>query len=194
MTKILYDIDAFFKGYKPAILYNYNTEWGRHEEDKEARLHKYPSINAFVHDMDQVIYFQSKELRDSFQKKIDGIEPDTSAYYKELGLILGFPPKAVQFYCDWLVDESLKWERVSLEFCGICCVGAIKDIKENVEWFWKLPIPEDAERGIKIGFTTATPVVSYYIPYNETEHLQTILEEIQWIANKRKRALEVSAL
>ncbi|WP_028778665.1 hypothetical protein [Shimazuella kribbensis] len=132
----MYCFESFLKGYKPAVLMNPN-----HDDENDIRsLIGYPfveNIQVFA-SAGQVLYFQNEQLKqDYFYQSKDTPDPHSPEFHKLLGITLGFPPKASQFYSETVQDESLSWKKIGFEYCGICCVGALEDIKENVEWFWQ---------------------------------------------------------
>lgn len=122
------DIDAFFKGYKPSLLYNPHYEYEIYQPEQMKKLGKYPCLKkVMVYNQEQEIYFQTAEMKESFLRKIKNLAPDSLSFHRELGLAMGFPPMAVDFYVKQMQDETLEWKKlgwsiVELDVSGVLMI------------------------------------------------------------------------
>lgn len=179
------DIDAFLKGYKPALL---NSSDYYRPEEIEA-LNKYPCIeNIALYGSQFNVYFQTEDMKRDFVQKVSGVATSSPVFCKELGRVLGFPPKATAFYIECMENPSLAWKKIGMYYCGISCVGSIDDLVENVLWFWATyELPNHEYRVVELSYGMNEPAFRYYIPYRDKESLYTAQEEIQFLAEMRKK-------
>ncbi|RAL25705.1 hypothetical protein [Thermoflavimicrobium daqui] len=148
--------EAFLMGIKPALL---TTE--RNERFNE--LLNYPSFTDFSpvrFDYERKMhfkgwmFFQTNQQRLEVLKQIkeQGIISIKSLEARRLmGLILGYPPKAVDSFIrrlklkkENLEEHKEKESRVAImEYCGCGFVCYIEDILECSKWLWqRYPYPE----------------------------------------------------
>lgn len=92
------------------------------------------------------IFFQDQETKERIYKEF--LEPNkhlkkfSPEFDRIIGTILGFPPKAVEFYSS---RESQRHpeKRIYLRFCGVECVGSVDDMVDDVKWLWDTyPYPD----------------------------------------------------
>lgn len=133
------DLKAFLEGYKPAFLYNHHMKKPWFYEDEEVlALKAYPKVEGIdLHRMkDMTLYLQDTAKKEDFLHHITGLEKDSLSYHRQVGIALGYPPIAADFYARSLKDSSLDCEKVGFYFYGIGFVGGIHDIEECTEWLW----------------------------------------------------------
>ncbi|MFC7442216.1 hypothetical protein [Laceyella putida] len=129
------DIESFLQGYKPALLTNPHYQL-YHAADL-LKLSTYPSTKVKIHKMDQLLYFQTKAEKQRFLQQTHPLLPDSPCYHREVGLALGFPPKAVEYYVTTMHHESVDEQKVYLEYCGIGFVTSIDYMMEDIQWLWQ---------------------------------------------------------
>lgn len=172
------DIESFLKGYKPALLYDTDSD------QELQQLNEFPFIYVRIYNKDQHLYFRSEQLKQEFLKRTKDLEPDSPDYHKETGLALGFPPKAVDFFCTNLVDvdKTLDLPRIAIDYCGICCISSIDSLIEDVSYLWEnVNVPSSDQTPTKIGYK---PMGDYeYIPFftrfNDYDSLYQARKEIK---------------
>ncbi|SHF20748.1 hypothetical protein SAMN05444392_11080 [Seinonella peptonophila] len=173
-------IDAFLKAYKPAFLAIPGT---RSVGDKLPLL-----IETYSHiyeaDHNEYIFFQSNELKQDFASKTCKMQYISLDFEKELGKVLGFPDKAVEFFITkkqikrTLGEHSaeylkLKEKHIGLRYCGVQCAASIDDLIENVEWLWeRYPYQEAIEDGTYVRVREER----LRIPHGNTDQLEMIKE------------------
>lgn len=137
----------FLLGIKKVILSS--AQWSKFDLLKR----NYPCIDKTLfpalpsgEEGEEHLFFYDEELKEEiYLKYIKGnehIKPYTEEYHRLLGTILGFPPKAVDFFSSG-EHEKQPHKKVFLQFCGVQCVASIDNLVEDVEWLWeKYPYPE----------------------------------------------------
>lgn len=134
-------VESFIRGIKPAL----------HEPAMNQRLVKelprliknYPYLTEGIDLYDGTqfyLFFQNEEMKKKFLEDTKGIKPRSIPFHKALGLALGFPPKAVDFYCRCLqLEEEGKPEppRVGIHYCGLNFSSDPADLTENITWLWE---------------------------------------------------------
>lgn len=157
----------FKLGIKPALLLAYQQGKNRDRYTKSflelSPLYPhmiFPQRNA-------VLYFQNQQVANTFW--LSGIRYTYSNKQekwicdyksKELGLILGFPPAAVDFFENDL-DYYGKSKRASLllDYYGICFRCAVDDVNICLEWLYMhRPLPENLQEQ---PFRVGTNIVKY---------------------------------
>lgn len=90
---------------------------------------------------DDYIFFYDeylkKQIYNQYLKENIHIKKFSPEFNRIMGTILGYPPKAVDYYVDRMRNEKLTDDSIGLYFCGVECVSGIEDLAENVEWLWK---------------------------------------------------------
>jgi hypothetical protein len=164
--------EMFVQGLKPAIYRN--TLDKQFNEKLPFLLENFPYIEgekvALIPDPEvgTYIFFQNEELKADFSAKLENVEPGSKEFHKVLGSALGYPPKAVQFFAESWVDESLDQLKVGMYYLGIGCSGSIEDLTENCLWLWN---QYQIEEGIKVRLGTNFTEVDY-MDLEKLEHLK----------------------
>lgn len=124
------DIDAFIAGLKPALIVTKT-----HPEI--TRLKRYPHV-----ELPKVIaFFPSIAMCREFSAKINGVDIPSREYHYQLGLVSGFPPIAVEFFCNFCEDNSLEVQGAMFEYAGRYFFGRYDDAKAIATWLWsQVPI------------------------------------------------------
>lgn len=114
-------VHAFLAGYKPAILFNEDSYFPSLLDVLRAKGYpEYSWINSSGARM--LMFFQTAEQRD----KVAFIGAPNETV---IGLMLGFPPQAVQFYA-----EGQKGPRLRIDYYGIKFVCSEDDYDDVVTW------------------------------------------------------------
>lgn len=103
-------------------------------------LEKYPYIDKGIElreDTTFYMFFQNEELKQSFQNQLKEITVPSPDFHRILGLALGYPPKAVEFYVQCERDPSLRKFKVGMHYQGVPCNGSVYDLVENCNWLWE---------------------------------------------------------
>jgi hypothetical protein len=165
-------VDAFLKGYKPAFLEIPDTE--RTTAHLDLLLSNYPYVDETEHDLLNsnrfYLFFQDKSIYAQFQKEIKRIAFTKAEIDRLLGVILGFPPKAIDFYVRMMTEkrngnleafQRMKNRKISMIYCGCSFGSDINDFETNVRWLLdKYPYEEAKEDGmfVRIGLEERLPV------------------------------------
>jgi hypothetical protein len=129
---------SFLMGYKPACFENLD----RLDSEILEKLRRYPFHQIYDN---TVIFFQNETLKDQFLQQTRNLSPKSPEFCRVLGLALGFPPKAVEFYVDyyrWQIHDrknALTYffsHKVGYRYIGIMFEGHIDDLFENAGWMW----------------------------------------------------------
>ncbi|WP_028778198.1 hypothetical protein [Shimazuella kribbensis] len=134
---------AFIMGMKPAVMTNDRYKMIHYLKDKYPffTLQKRPNCNEYI-------FFQDKSKKEHFLDQMDKKpNPQNPEHIRALGLILGFPPKAVDYFVRLHFATSdkpiLASQNVGLYYCGIHCASSVDSLLDDVLWLWdKYPYPE----------------------------------------------------
>ncbi|KPC71034.1 hypothetical protein ADL26_15780 [Thermoactinomyces vulgaris] len=129
------DIESFLRGFKPALLTN--PHYQTYHAVESLKLASYPSVGVRLHQMDQLLYFQTEANKSRFLEQTHLLLPDSPAYHREVGLALGFPPRAVEYYVSVMHHEGVDECKVYLEYCGIGFVTSLDYMQEDILWLWQ---------------------------------------------------------
>lgn len=170
------DIESFLKGYKPALLYDTDS-------DQELRqLKEFPFVQIWLYKKDQHLYFRSEQLKQDFINRTKELVPDSPGYHREIGLALGFPPKAVDFYITTLLGKENDFDllRIGIEYCGICFVTSIDSLIEDVSFLWEnVNIPSSERTHTAIRYTLGSrDDPQFCIIFNDCDSLYQAYREI----------------
>jgi hypothetical protein len=123
------DYIHFVNGSKPAyICVNDCPEF-------EKLISSYPS--APVIKGKTTIFFHSAQERDEFSEKMMGIEIPSADYFRHLGLALGYPPVAVDFFVQYIYDrDRLEKYAAAFSYAGRYFGGHIDDAETIAQWLW----------------------------------------------------------
>ncbi|WP_198054009.1 hypothetical protein [Thermoactinomyces sp. CICC 23799] len=170
-------VDAFLKGYKPAFLDIPLERWKT--EHMEYLLETYPYVGQNDYDLLSgrpfYLFFQNELIQSLFHAEV---KRSGTLSAKEadriLGTILGFPPKAVDFYVRMMEEERkgnieeyhrLRGQKIGLIYCGCSFATDIEDLEINALWLLdKYPYEEAKEDGMYIrldGERIRVPIESY---------------------------------
>ncbi len=131
--------EAFLEGRKPATYVNLGII---SRPELISKLMKYPKINEFG---DFWMFFRNDRMKSRYMKQMNGIKPGTPERQYILGITLGYPPKAVDFYTryfEWQLRErevAKDWfftHNVAMKYHGIMFVSHVDDLEENARWLW----------------------------------------------------------
>jgi hypothetical protein len=164
--------ESFLAGIKPSCYENLT----RVPPDVLRKLEKFPRFSVFPgYDM----FFRDRQLRDKFVKAVEAIPRKSPDFHRVLGLALGYPPKAVEFYVKRVSGELSREEfyeqRVGFYHAGIWCTGHKRDIVVNMRWLWERYPYNDRSR-----------ITTYYnndrqlhpVQYGDYETLHNIAEAL----------------
>lgn len=174
----MYCSDSFLKGYKPAVLMNPKSD------DKEdiKMLSSYPFVEDIqVFDLEgQILYFQNEKLKQDFLDRYQYInDPHSAKYHRLLGLTLGFPPKAVDFYVSELMfPDEHRERRIGLGYCGIECISSVGDLIENVTYLWDQINNSDETTDIWYK-PSKTEFITFEVTYTDYKKLNQVSDEIK---------------
>lgn len=128
------DLQAFFAGYKPAYLTD--------TDDPALNQLKllYPS---FVLKNETIMFFQNARDRYIFAAKMKDVAIPSPEYYRNVGLALGYPPVAVEFFIEFMENrEELEPISAAFDYAGRFFGGRFSDALPIAEWLWQnVPIP-----------------------------------------------------
>jgi hypothetical protein len=95
---------------------------------------------------DGYLFFYDEETKEKMyveylepNKHVEKWSPD---YDRIIGTVLGYPPKAVEFYSS---GRSKKYPEkvIYYHFCGVECVGSVDDMVDDIQWLWNTyPYPD----------------------------------------------------
>jgi hypothetical protein len=182
----MYCFESFLKGYKPAVLMNPN-----HDDENDIKsLAGYPSVeNVQVFDSaGQVLYFQNEELKqDYLYQSKNTLNPHSPEFHKLLGITLGFPPKAVDFYVSELMSpDDYRHDRVGLDYCGISCIGGLDDLLENTAFLWDQIKNPKEEMEIWYRSIDESKPKTYEISYQNYDHVIQAKKELSRLVHIKK--------
>lgn len=182
----MYCSESFLNGYKPAVLMNPN----RDDEKDFIPLARYPFVeNIQVFDLaGQVLYFQNEQLKqDYLYQSKNTSDPHSPEFHRLLGLTLGFPPKAVDFYVSELMSpNNYREDRVGLDYCGISCISGLDDLLENAYFLWNRNKNQNEELEIWHKSTPESKSKTYEIRYQDYDQLLQVQKEIVRLLHTKK--------
>lgn len=131
--KLMTDIQCFLAGHKPALLFSQNHIPPYYSKKEWLLLEHYPVVpDIHLHNTFD-LYFQDSVLQQQFKRRTENmLDHSATVFQRELGLALGFPPKAVDYY----VASGTGGDHVFYNFDGIQFVGRIADMLDDVSWLW----------------------------------------------------------
>lgn len=169
-------VDAFLKGYKPAFLEIPNTKWTTKHLD--FLLENYPYVSERDYDLlfgrQFYLFFQNELIQALFQAEIKRSTFSKEEVDRILGTILGFPPKAIEYYVRMMEEErrgnlevyqQMKNRKIAIIYCGCSFSSDIKDFEINALWLLdKYPYEEAKKDGMYIrlnGERLPVPIENY---------------------------------
>lgn len=156
------ELKAFINGIKPAILLL--------EGDEEVdSLLSYPHVYVEISEYGKhILFFRNEASKKEWVKSTIGV--DRQELHRLLGLTLGYPPKAVNFFVANL-GEHLRDKTVTVRYSGINFGGSIDDLEENIKWIWDSYQQKSASK-VRYGSTVV------YIPYRDEIELKRIYDQL----------------
>ena len=169
-------VDAFLKGYKPAFLEipleRFKTE------HMEYLLENYPYVSEKDYDLLSgrpfYLFFQNELVEYLFYAEVKRSTLSEKEADRILGTVLGFPPKAVDYYVRIMEEERrgnleecqrMRDRKIGLIYCGCSFVTDIEDLEVNALWLLdKYPYEEAKKDGMYIrwnGERIQVPIGSY---------------------------------
>lgn len=183
-------VNAFLKGYKPAFLEIPDTEYTTKKLD--LLLTNYPYVDEKKYDLLNgnrfYLFFHDESTRLLFQEKIERITSFTEEEIDRLlGVILGFPPRAIDFYVQMWKEKrmgnlevfgQMQNRKIGLIYCGCCFTSDINDFIDNVRWLReKYPYEEAKEDGMFVRLGDERLKVPFDNDHQLTEFYGYILRE-----------------
>ena len=170
-------VDAFLKGYKPAFLEIPHERWKT--EHMEYLLENYPYVSEKDYDLLSgrrfYLFFQNELIQSLFYAEVKRSTLSVKEADRILGTILGFPPKAVDFYVRMMEEKRqgnleeykrMRDRKIGLIYCGCSFSSNIEDFEINALWLLdKYPYEEAKKDGMYIrldGERIQVPIESYH--------------------------------
>lgn len=137
---MLEEVQLFMAGLKPAILLAEQQSDFQYVAD-------YPSVPIhLLENRHQQLFFRTEKERDDWITHTQDVDHQSLVFHQKLGIVLGYPPKAVKHYVNRLklqkeninLDELSKVnsKSIGLHYAGIACNSNIDDLVDNVRWLW----------------------------------------------------------
>jgi hypothetical protein len=158
--KIMVDHEAFLKGLKPAL---YRTP-------NQGLMKLFPSLEKYPYLKDHTgryLFFQTEEKKQEYLDALQRVEPGSPEYHQMFGHLLGYPPKAVDFFVRKCTDRSLADVSIGLAYAGIRCVGDVRELVENAFWLWDT-YQWDEDMRLMVGSELM------YVPYRDMDQLKRV--------------------
>lgn len=144
--------------------------------DALKKLEKFPRFS--VHP-GYDIFFRDEPERDGFAKAVENLSRDSTEFHRLLGLALGFPPRAVDFYVKRISGElnreQFYEQKVGLYHAGVWCAGHKRDIVENMGWLWERYPYHDQS---KVATYHNNDRQAYPVQYGDYETLHRLAERL----------------
>ncbi|MDQ0417567.1 hypothetical protein J2Z48_001740 [Croceifilum oryzae] len=169
---VIASYESFLNGLKPSTYVNLDI---LSQPELIPALREYPSWNECENFW---MFFRSESQREQFLSKY--LNANDSEQHRLLGIELGFPPKAVDFYVKMASQYAAnpigtdRWyfaNKVGVHYHGYNFASRIDDLEENIKWLWETyQIVDVAE----VRFNKE----SYSIRYLSDSDLHKAVEEI----------------
>lgn len=131
--------ESFLQGIKPAFLATHMYE--QKEIDHLKRL-GYPYYFQDHEYGGSTIFFSDEAMRDRYISELNGIELHSREETIITGKVLGFPPKACEFFANAWGSELFDKKRAGFRYNGIEFAGNIDDTESICQWLWSnVPAP-----------------------------------------------------
>jgi hypothetical protein len=112
-------------------------------------------------------------LKSQFIEKTKDLQPRSKEFQRILGLTLGFPPKAVEYFLSLIGTTGTYENDLFLDYCGVVCLSNINDLAQNASWLWdRYPVGIDE---LKVSFS-AQDVERISIPYGDFGKIKEVME------------------
>ncbi|MBA4542008.1 hypothetical protein H1164_03715 [Thermoactinomyces daqus] len=164
--------ESFLAGIKPSCYENMS----RVPIDVLRKLERFPRFSVFP---GYDIFFRDEQSRNEFAEAVVKIPRDSAEFHRILGLALGFPPRAVDFYVKRVSGEiSLEQfyeQKVGLYHAGVWCTGHKRDIVVNMRWLWERYPYNDKSR---VATYYNNDRQAYPIQYGDYEALHNLAEAL----------------
>jgi hypothetical protein len=168
------ELQAFQLGIKPTALFAEGQE-----QYKELLTYPHVPVNILSY-RKQSLFFHTEKQKKEWINRTNRMDHTSLEFHKELGLVLGYPPLAVEFFIRRLkskregqneeVDKMSK-ESIGLNYAGIVCNSCVDDLIENAKWLWDT---YHQDLTLRVRFDTS------YIPveYRDTEGLRSLKKQL----------------
>ncbi|SHF07414.1 hypothetical protein SAMN05444392_10762 [Seinonella peptonophila] len=129
---------AFLAGYKPALDVRPNFRYFDYLKEN------YP----YIDEQDKYqnhLFFQTTQQKDEFLTRTEHLDHHAMnpAYARELGLVLGYPQKSVDYFVWYITEETkgtqestLEEGKIGIKYAGIDFASHIDLLIEEVQWLW----------------------------------------------------------
>ncbi|MDQ0418153.1 IS4 transposase [Croceifilum oryzae] len=164
--------EAFLEGVKPSAYENLDM---LSQSELIPALKKHPAWNECENFW---MFFQSEGQKERFLSQY--LHSTDSEQHRLLGLELGYPPRAVDFYVKILHETS--HPTVGVHYHGYNFTSCIHDLEENIKWLWSTHKIVDS---VEVRFNQE----SYQIRHLDINDLQTALEEVHKKTNVLESAM-----
>lgn len=185
---------SFLSGIKPACFENLDLL----DPEIQAQLKRYPFHQNYEN---AAIFFQNEALKEQFLQQTEGLSLDSPTYHKVLGLTLGFPPKAVEFYAnyyEWQLRDRTSavhhyfTHKVGYRYAGVMCEGHIDDLVENAEWLWnRYGLAQDMM--IKVIQKPNDDLITFPVKYRSMQDLLYAGDQVKQILHHNQQVMPVLA-
>lgn len=188
----LMSYQSFLLGIKPACFETYD----RLTQEIRAQLECYPFHQNYEN---AAIFFQNESLKEQFLQQTEGLTTKSPKYHKVLGLTLGFPPKAVEFYTsyfEWQLQDRSKaltyyfTHKVGYRYAGIMCEGHIDDLFENAEWLWNTYDVEN-DMVIKVIQKPDDELIAFSVRFRHLDDLLIAEKNVRHILKNNKKVMNI---
>ncbi|RAL22560.1 hypothetical protein [Thermoflavimicrobium daqui] len=189
---MLSSYEAFLEGVKPATYVNL---------DIIVRPELIPNLMEYANfnESDNFwMFFRDEEMKTQFLNQYSNLSHNDPERERILGLTLGYPPKAVDFYTyyyEWQQrerEEAKHWyftHKVGMKYHGIMFTSHIDDLKENAQWLWDTyQIEEDTY--IKVVRMPDRKREEFPVAFRNLADLVDAKEKVQRILDHNRVALE----
>jgi hypothetical protein len=177
---------AFLDGYKPALL--------TYPSDK---LHDtvlatdFPRITPFDKQSGSHILFQTKQQKEEYQRKIEGVKRGTYDFHIIVGETLGFPKRSVEYYSKMRVledrighyPEEERQTKIGVNWAGFFFSSHIDFVEQEVQWLFNTYQHEKAI-GLPVSlWTRETDAIE--VEYGDLVRVRAIADTIKAVREQK---------
>lgn len=133
------EIHSFLCGLKPTLLL-------AEQQKGFTSMLAYPNTEIhLIPNRHQCLFFHTEQDKQTWIDRTQNMEHTSPEFHRILGLTLGYPPKAVDFFVKreeckkqgkFNELQRLKSKVVGLHYAGISCNGNYEDLISNARWLW----------------------------------------------------------
>lgn len=173
----VHESSAFLAGYKPALSIRPSFRYFDYLKKN------YPFIDEQDKQQNH-LFFQTNDLKELFLSKTEGMlnSGKNPEYARELGIVLGFPKRSVQYFVECLIKENngtpleeLNQGKIGVWYAGISFATHIDLFIDEVKWLWDTydhPFARECLSFVEAGIDSV-----YRLDYGNEDKLE-LLEEI----------------